>query len=157
MSILIRTAETADVPALVTSASGLFHDDAGVHDRTVNVGWAVAEGEPYYAEAVSDPDSLCLVAEDDGDVLGHLIGRFQAASSLRPVGTAILESIRVQPARRGSGVGTGLVESFGDWARSKGATRAVVTAYAANERAVRFYERHGFALRSVILDKTVHP
>lgn len=143
------------MPALVTSAGGLFHDDAGVHDPTVNIGWAEAEGEPYYAEAVADPASLALVAEDDGDVIGHLIGRFQAASSLRPVGTAVLESIRVRPACRGTGVGTGLVESFGDWARSKGATRATVTAYAANERAVRFYERHGFAQRSVILDKTM--
>jgi hypothetical protein len=38
------------------------------------------------------------------------------------------------------------------WAAEKGAQRATVTAYAANDGARRFYARHGFAVRSVTLD-----
>src|SRR5580704_14040330 len=34
----------------------------------------------------------------------------------------------------------------------KGAQRATVTAYAANDGARRFYARHGFAVRTVTLD-----
>jgi len=37
--------------------------------------------------------------------------------------------------------------------QDSGAQRASVTAYAANEGAQRFYARHGFALKSVILDR----
>jgi GNAT superfamily N-acetyltransferase len=155
VGIRIRTAEAADVSLLVTSAIGLFQDDAGVHDPTMNVSWPEAEGEPYYAAAVADPSTLCLVAEENGELVAHLIGRLQAASSLRLVDTAVLESIRVVPDQRGKGVGTALAESFVDWARSRGATRATVTAYAANERAVRFYQRHGFAARSITLDRTL--
>ena len=64
---------------------------------------------------------------------------------------AVLESIRVDPGARGTGVGTRLVEHFLAWARAKGAKRASVTAYAANDGAQRFYRRHGFAPMSVML------
>ena len=44
------------------------------------------------------------------------------------------------------------MRAFLAWAADNGAQRATVTAYAANEGAQRFYARHGFALKSVILD-----
>ena len=44
------------------------------------------------------------------------------------------------------------MQAFLAWAAEKGADRATVTAYAANDGAQRFYARHGFALKSVILD-----
>lgn len=157
MSIRIRTAESTDVPSLVKSATRLFQEDAGVHDPTMNVSWPEEDGEPYYAKAVSDPSALCLLAEDHGEVVGHLIGRFQASSSLRLVHSGVLESLRVSPTHRGRGVGTDLAKSFVDWATSRGATRATVTAFAANERAVRFYERHGFQAQSTVLAMTLEP
>jgi len=156
MSIRIRTAEHEDVPALVESATGLFQDDAGVHDSTMNASWPqTEEGAPYYAAAVADSAALCLLAEDDGEVVGHLVGRFQASSLIRPVHTGVLESVRVAPSRRGTGVGSALIKSFVDWSASCGATRATVTAFAANEGARRFYERHGFQVRSVLLDRSI--
>ena len=42
--------------------------------------------------------------------------------------------------------------SFGAAHAEKGAQRATVTAYAANDGARRFYARHGFAVRSITLD-----
>ena len=44
------------------------------------------------------------------------------------------------------------VEIIGIVVNEKGAQRATVTAYAANDGARRFYARHGFAIRSVTLD-----
>jgi len=55
----------------------------------------------------------------------------------------------VQPEHRGNGTGGQLVEEFLAWARAKKAERAEVTAYYANERARRFYARHGFAAFTV--------
>jgi GNAT superfamily N-acetyltransferase len=46
-------------------------------------------------------------------------------------------------------VGSLLVQHFLAWARERGARQASVTAYAANQAAQRFYERHGFAPASI--------
>jgi GNAT superfamily N-acetyltransferase len=47
--------------------------------------------------------------------------------------------------------------AFLAWAVDKGAQRATVTAYAANDGARRFYARHGFAVRTVTLDLDLPP
>jgi GNAT superfamily N-acetyltransferase len=51
----------------------------------------------------------------------------------------------VMPGLRGKGVGSRLVADFTAWARERGVTRLHVTAYTANDAAVRFYQRHGYA------------
>jgi GNAT superfamily N-acetyltransferase len=52
---------------------------------------------------------------------------------------------------RRKGVGSGLVAEFTKWARERGATRWHVTAYTANDAAVRFYQRHGYVPLSTVL------
>ena len=51
-----------------------------------------------------------------------------------------------------AGVGAALVAEFFEWARARGAQRAAVTAYAANDRAIAFYARNGFQPRSLHLE-----
>ncbi|HRD60700.1 MAG TPA: GNAT family N-acetyltransferase [Nocardioides sp.] len=62
-----------------------------------------------------------------------------------------MNSLWVLPAHRSAGVGALLVDEFLAWARERGAPHAVVTAFAANESAQRFYERQGFASHTVTL------
>ena len=50
----------------------------------------------------------------------------------------------VMPAWRGQNVGSRLVGQFTSWAKTKGAVQLRVTAYTANEGAIRFYQRQGF-------------
>jgi ribosomal protein S18 acetylase RimI-like enzyme len=52
--------------------------------------------------------------------------------------------VSVDPARRGAGVGTSLVENVARLAREKGCRRAVLDVSIENEGATRFYERLGF-------------
>jgi GNAT superfamily N-acetyltransferase len=59
------------------------------------------------------------------------------------------------PDRGGAAYYGGLVEHFFGWARERGAQRAGVTAFAANEAAQRFYVRHGFVPMSVTLRATL--
>ena len=91
------------------------------------------------------------------EVVGHLVGRLCWPGSVHPVRVAILESIHVYPCHRNCGVGDQLMTAFLAWAAKKGAQRATVTAYAANNGAQRFYARHGFAVRSVTLDLDALP
>lgn len=150
--LIVIVATEADRAAFLSSVDGLFHEDLQVHDPFGDPEWAARGGDDYFTALLGDPHAVPLLARDGERVLGHLVGRVAEPDVLRP-GTKVasLESIRVAPQARGTGVGGRLVEAFFAWAREHGAVRAGVTAYAANEGAQRFYARHGFAPASVSL------
>jgi ribosomal protein S18 acetylase RimI-like enzyme len=153
MTIRISTAKTDDVPDILASAAALVATDAGVHDAAAtNLGWAAESGIGYCTSLLASGDNLVLLARDGDKVVGHLVGRLSGPGSVHAVRVADLESLHVYPAHRGHGVGEQLMTAFLAWAAEKGAQRATVTAYAANDGAQRFYARHGFAVRSVTLD-----
>jgi GNAT superfamily N-acetyltransferase len=147
----VGRAEPDDIDAFVASVEGLFREDGGTHDPSIDVTWPTREGASYYAGLLDDPDCLLAVARREQDVVGHLVGKLVGPDSLRLVRFAVLESMRVQPDLRGHGIGGLLVEEFRRWARGAGAELASVTAYAANDGARRFYASHGFAPGSVTM------
>ena len=155
--VRIRTAQPEDVPAIVSLSDALFQEDAGSRDPTMNLQWAVQEGRDYFASLLADDAAACWLAEHDigGDAVGYLAGRLREANSLRAVRVATLESMYVRGRFRGRGAGAKLVERFLAWAREREARRASVTAYAANEGAVRFYAREGFYPKNVTLERSV--
>jgi len=111
--------------------------------------WPEREGAAYYSRLLGDQACLLLLARDDDQAVGHLVGRLSGPDSLRTQGLAVLESMRVAPGTRRAGVGSLLARHFFTWARHVGAQQASVTAYAANDAALRFYARHGFSAKSV--------
>src|SRR5262249_50840130 len=123
-----------------------------VNDPHRDPEWTARGGVVYFANLLTDPRAVPLLARDGDCALGHLVGRVLEPDTLRP-GTrvAVLESMRVAPQARGRGVGGRLVVAFFAWAKEHGAVDASVTAYAANEGAQRFYARHGFVPSSVTL------
>jgi GNAT superfamily N-acetyltransferase len=145
----VTAATHHDIDALVESVAGLFREDAGQHDSAADLGWPAREGAAYYAAMVTDQSCLLALARDGDRVIGHLVGKVSGPNSIRTQGLAVLESMRVDPAGRRAGVGSLLVQHFFAWARESGAQQASVTAYAANETALRFYARHGFVPKSV--------
>jgi GNAT superfamily N-acetyltransferase len=156
VAIRIDTATARDIEDIVASAGALVADDAARYDpATTNLGWAAAHGPAYASALLAGEDNLVLLARDGDRAVGHLVGRLHRGNSLHPVVVAELESIYVHADHRDGGVGSRLVAAFADWAAARGAGRLSVTAYAANEGARRFYARHGFAPRSVILDRDV--
>jgi GNAT superfamily N-acetyltransferase len=155
--LTVTPARPGDIDAFVDSVAGLFREDGGAHDRYMDTSWPDREGTGYYTGLLEDPECLLAVARDGDQVVGHLVGKLVGPDALRLARLAVLESIRVRPDRRGQGVGGMLVADFFGWARREGAVQASVSAYAANEGAQRFYARHGFAPRSVILDRDVAP
>jgi aminoglycoside 6'-N-acetyltransferase len=65
--------------------------------------------------------------------------------------------IAVAPEWRGRGVGTALMQAAEDWARAHGAERMVLDLNAANEGARRLYERLGYEVHSLDMDKPITP
>lgn len=155
--VVVRRAGHGDVEGLVACSSALFAEDAGTRDPQIDIGWPGEHGPARFAEGVDDPGRLLLVADHLGEVVGHLAGALVEPSAMRPVRTATLVSMYVRPAFRGQAVGERLAGEFLRWASAAGAETAEVTAYSANAGAVRFYERQGFASRTVTLRTDLGP
>jgi len=148
-SVTVSAATPDDMDALLASVAGLFREDAGQHDSLVNADWPASEGAAYYSRLLTDRDCLLALARDDDRVVGHLVGKLTRPSPIQTGCLAVLESMRVAPDSRRAGAGSLLVRHFFSWARERGAQQASVTAYAANDAALRFYARHGFTPKSV--------
>jgi GNAT superfamily N-acetyltransferase len=151
MAMTIREATAADVDGLVASNSALFAADAAVRDPLRNPGWADAHAAGHVTETLANPDMLVLVAEYDGAIVGHLTGAFLPVSAMWTAPRAELFSMQVMAPWRSQGIGSQLVGSFKAWAHARGVAQLRVSAYTANEGAIRFYRRHGF----VPLDTTL--
>jgi ribosomal protein S18 acetylase RimI-like enzyme len=152
----VRVAVLDDLDPVVASAVALFAEDAGTRDPLMDTTWPVREGHEYYGAAIADPDVLCLVAVSGDEVVGHLIGRLKGPNPTRPsVVGAELESVRVNPDHRGTGIGAELNEAFVEWARERGANEVSVHAFASNASAIRFYEAHGYQPSSLQLSRPV--
>ncbi|MEV7013863.1 GNAT family N-acetyltransferase [Streptosporangium sp. NPDC051022] len=152
IGIVVRPATAADLDGVVACSAALFVEDAGTRDPAVNVNWPREHGPARFAEALNDPDRLVMVADDGGRIVGHLTGSLSGPTPMRPVTVATLGSMYVQPAYRGQKIGSRLAAEFRTWAAGHGAQYAGVTAYAGNEAAIRFYQRNGFAMHSVVLE-----
>ena len=82
---------------------------------------------------------IWILARDESESpIGVVQGR------RRPPADCLLFSMWVDPAARRSGVGGALVDAIQDWAESWDAQRVVLWVLAANESAMRFYDRIGF-------------
>jgi len=152
--IEVRAARPEDVPGLVGSSAALFAEDAGQRDPTMNLNWPHEHGTQRFTETINDPNHLVLVAIADNQVIGHLTATLGAPTTKRPVRVATLASLYVQPTSRGSGTAANLVATFRTWAREHQADLLAVTAYATNDRAIRFYQRQGFTPAALTLETT---
>jgi putative acetyltransferase len=149
----VRRAGPDDTGALVELCAGLFAEDGGRRDATVDAGWPARGARDYFAAAMGgEGGALCLVAVAGGARAGYVVARLREPVDARPVRVALLESMYVLPERRREGIGAALVDGFRAWAAERGAERLSVTTYATNADAIRFYEREGFAPRSVTLE-----
>ncbi|MEU9272723.1 GNAT family N-acetyltransferase [Streptomyces sp. NPDC048253] len=150
---VIRRAEERDVPGLVECSAGLFAEDGGTRDPAgINVNWPREHGPERFRQNLEVPERLTLVAEAEYQIVGHLTAVLSGASPMKPIATATLVSMYVTPERRREQIGARLVAGFMAWAKEQQAHRVDVTAYASNPDAIKFYERHGFAAKSVILE-----
>jgi GNAT superfamily N-acetyltransferase len=84
-----------------------------------------------------------LMAEEDGELLGFSACGESRDEDAAP-GVGEVRSFFVAAGLWGQGVGRALMSAALDSLRERGCTEATVWSFAANERANRFYEAHGF-------------
>lgn len=84
--------------------------------------------------------------QPEGELAGYAVTSFCAADQ-----SSELDSLYVDPALRGQGIGTLLVRRAMAWLHGCGARKPVVSVLSQNEAALRFYRPLGFHPRSVNL------
>ncbi|WP_377267827.1 GNAT family N-acetyltransferase [Peterkaempfera sp. SMS 1(5)a] len=156
MSILVRTAELRDVPALVRLriANAERHIQLAPDIYRVPDAKAVRK---YFEEVVSDGSKVLIpVAE----VAGEVVGMAEVVMLAEPPGHQILVPRRgadihtvVLDGHRGQGVGAALVAAAQRAAVDRGVSILYAGIFAPNEDAVGFYSAAGFGPRGILLSK----
>lgn len=147
--------------------------DAGRHYAAI-VPEVIQEPDPqglveWFEHAIRDErgdDTLWIVAEDDGQVVGMV-----EAAVTRPTPDArrqlqrdlsrvrlVVNALAVVEEYRRKGVGTALMEAAETWGRQRGAVVTVTDTNLSSSLSVPFYEdRMGYRRQAVILRKTLKP
>ena len=142
--------------------------DEGLAYRTVRLRALELEPEAYgqtLAEALADPEQLwhalaasvaaggpcALFVLDRGDGAGgDLAGTLYASVSEAPPHLGQLGAMWVDPDLRAQGWADALMEAARAWAARWGAPGVTLWVASGNERAWRFYARHGFQPTGVV-------
>ena len=124
------------------------HDLSALASLLDQLGYAV--GAPDLAkrwDAVLGAEDHCIfVAEADGHSVG-LLHAF-ARPSLEKGMEAVVQSLVVDRAARGQGVGQALMQAAEQWAASRGVGSVALYTRTDREQARAFYERIGYRLRA---------
>jgi ribosomal protein S18 acetylase RimI-like enzyme len=153
--ITIRPAQKSDEAALGRYGAALMrqHHAADPRRFLLTEHPEVGYGR-YLVSMLNDPDSLVLVAESGGALVGYVYADVESISwrDLRgPCG--FVHDVYVDEGSRRSGVGRQLVLAAVDWARSKGRPQMVLSTASGNEAAQRLFDRLGF--RRTMIEMTL--
>lgn len=94
-----------------------------------------------------------LVARDNGTVVGFTSFSLERGTLSLDATRGVLSNIYVEPAYRGRGVGTALLEAAEEALREQGAEIVILEVMADNEAARRFYERREYETYRVAMKR----
>jgi len=98
-------------------------------------------------ELLRDGNGAWFLAEHKGQAIGFVTIRLRQASQepfLVPEVRATVDSLGIQLAWRGHGIGRQLMEAAEQWARQRGARRLLLNVWEFNGGALGFYESLGY-------------
>ena len=133
----ITAATLSDVPQLAELLNLLFTQEAEfTPDR--------AKQERGLRLIIESNHVGLILAARDGDQVVGMVSLLFTISTAEGGPVCWLEDMVVRPDRRGSGLGSRLLESAIDYARTHGFSRITLLTDKLNAGAIRFYGRHGF-------------
>ena len=153
VGVRIRTARTDEAAALAELAAATFALACPPHTTPEAIAHFLATvlAPENFEGFLADPDRLVLVAEDDaGTLTGYTMLVFgephdadaAGAISIRP--TAELSKCYVRADAHGTGTASLLMAATLHAARERGAAGSWLGVNQENERALRFYGKHGY-------------
>jgi len=143
-----RAARAEDALALARFAERTFRHtfEADNTPADMDAYCAGAFGELRQRAEIEDPSSVTLVTEEGDRIVGYVqFGPGGEPKSVEPRPAWELRRLYVEPALKGSGLARELMRLFLDRATRGGAAAVWLGVWERNSRAIRFYEKAGFA------------
>lgn len=144
--VVIRPATRSDEQALGRFGGALMRQHHAIDPRRfVLTDRPEAGYGRFLVSQLDDPDSLVLVAERSGEVVGYVYAGLEPMSwrELRaPCG--FLHDVYVAEGERRRGVARALLKAAIEWIASRGQPRVVLWSAAGNDAAQRLFDRLGF-------------
>ncbi|MFA4833477.1 MAG: GNAT family N-acetyltransferase [Patescibacteria group bacterium] len=160
MDYKIKKAKLEHLKDIQRLHKSLFDNEIKNFNKSLNPKWIFGKaGTQYYKDLINKRNLCAFVALVGNKVAGYLAGEIIR----EPVGwrkikkQAELDNMFVLPQYRGKKIGTGLVKAFLSWAKKKEATNIKVAASAKNQKAISFYQKHGFKDYELILEINFAP
>lgn len=145
--IIVRRAKSADLDSVLKLRTSLFRSDSKL-DRLLSIDYVSSQrGKKRILRLIQGRKRICLVAELDNKLVGYLTGEITGFNYARPVVTAEIANIFVDPQYRKQKIGTELFKEFKIWAKNKGAKMLTLSVLSKNSSALSFYERNGLHTR----------
>ena len=152
---LIRRAETRDLEALGQLGATLMRVHYAFDPlRFLAAGGGAEAGYAHFlGSQLDDGESVVLVADDDGRIVGYAYAAIEPLSwkDLRAE-CGFIHDLLVDESARRRGVGEALLLAAIDWLKKRGMPRVVLGTAAQNESAKRLFERAGF--RATMVEMT---
>lgn len=150
----VRRATSEDVPVLVALFQELDRLQSDWRVFTPRPGFYDHVGESY-REALDRPDSLLVVAEDEGEVVGMAFCEMNKPSRFSDERALEISGVVVRGGYRGRGVGRELVREAARFAKDSGVDWVELKTFAPNRGAMGFWEELGFTPRVVQMTSDV--
>ena len=110
----------------------------------------------FLASQLDDADTVMLVAEESGEVVGYTYATVEGYDYMSLRGPAgVVNDIVVDPSYRGRGIGQMLLEATIDELKTRGVPRVVLSTAAHNEAAQHLFERSGFRRTMIEMTREV--
>ena len=155
MAALIRNAQPGDEQLIGDFAVRLFDQHVGYDAKRFSAFANVDGAARFYRSRFETPDSVVLVAEVDGEVVGFA---YLERDDLNYAGLlekgAWLHDIYVDEATRAEGVGKSLITAAAKAAKRMGAEKLLLTVAAKNFAAQKVFEKAGF--RPTMVEMTLN-
>ena len=149
-SLQVRPAVATDAHALAALAIQVWLDTYATDGVNDLLGRHVLDAftPSGFSALAQDPAAALLVAQNDAHLVGYALLRFDSAQPLALACNTELCTLYVQERFTRAGVGTALLEQARIMVRERSGAGAMWLAVnTRNQRACRFYEKHGFSLK----------
>jgi ribosomal protein S18 acetylase RimI-like enzyme len=153
-TMVIRNARDDEVKDLQALSSEILIDNRQYY-QDLDVKWALSvKGKKYFTKTLKNPKACCLVAEDNGKLIGYLTAlplriEYHKSKCLE------IESLGVTTRYRSRGIGSQLIQKCLELAKKMRFQKVYLNSYFKNKRAISFYKKNGFSEIDLSLEREV--
>src|SRR5262245_41711726 len=153
--VTIRPATSADEASLGRYGGALMRQHhADDPRRFIHVDRPEPGYGRFLVSQIAHPESLVLVAEHEGAVVGYLFADVERTNWMELRGPCgVIHDIYVDESARQLGAGRGLMQAAVEWIHAHGRSQVVLMTKTKNESAQRLFARFGF--RPTMIEMTM--